>query len=185
MSPATDPTAALLRRGLLWVAGLTTLGIAVELGMERHWTQPIQFVAWGAVIVAAVAVGLLARARSRAGVRLARILAVAVVLSAAMGIWQHVYANYDAGPLDFHYTETWDSLPEATRWWLALTKSVGPSPPLAPAALAQAGLCVLLATLRHPALSQERAPDTASVGEDRPARPLIRTIRGMGFTRKA
>src|SRR5919108_713074 len=77
---------------------------------------------------AAVAVGLLARARSRAGVRLARILAVAVVLSAAMGIWQHVYANYDAGPLDFHYTDTWDSLPEATLWWLALTKSVGPSP---------------------------------------------------------
>ena len=62
--------------------------------------------------------------------------AVAAVLSAALGIWKHVYANYDAGPLDQRYDDTWESLPEARRWWLALTKSVGPSPPLAPAALA-------------------------------------------------
>ena len=75
---------------------------------------------------------------------MARILAVVVMLSAAMGIWQHVYASYDAGRLDYRYADRWESLGEATRWWLALTKTVGPSPPLAPRAL-----CILLAALRH------------------------------------
>ena len=157
MSLPADPSSPLLRRGLLWLAALTTLGIAVELGMERHWTQPIQFVAWGAVGAITIAIALVARAPSRARVRLAQIFAAAVVLSAAVGIGEHVYANYDAGPLDYHYANTWEDLTEARRWWLAITKTVGPSPPLAPGALAQAGLCVLLATLRHPALRRDRA----------------------------
>jgi hypothetical protein len=152
MSPPTDSSAPLLRRGILGLGALTTLGIVVELGVERHWTQPLQVVAWLAAVALIVAIALLTRDPSRARVRLAQVLAVAVVLSAALGSAVHVYANYDAAPLDRRYEATWESLPEATRWWLALTKSVGPSPPLAPGALAQAGLCVLLATLRHPAL---------------------------------
>jgi hypothetical protein len=158
MSQPADPSSPLLRRGLLGLGALTTLGIVGELGVERHWTQPLQFVPWVAAGALAVAIALLMRAPSRARVRLAQVLAIAVVLSAALGIWEHVYANYDAGPLDQRYEYTWESLPEPTRWWLALTKTVGPSPPLAPGALAQAGLCILLATLRHPALCKERAP---------------------------
>jgi hypothetical protein len=83
---------------------------------------------------------------------------MAVILSAVLGIWTNVYANYDAAPLDQRYSESWDSLSEATRWWLALSKTVGPSPPLAPGALAQAGLSLLLATLHHPALRRAQAP---------------------------
>jgi hypothetical protein len=79
------------------------------------------------------------------------------MLASLWGIFEHVEANYDAAPLDFNYANTWDTLPETTRWWLALSKSVGPSPPLAPGALAQAGLCVLLASLRHPALRDPSA----------------------------
>jgi hypothetical protein len=153
MAQLADAPAALLRRGLLWIAALSTVGIAAELGVARHWTQPIQLVAWGAVAALAVAIALLARTPSPRNVRFAQALAVVVVLSGLLGVWEHVYANYDAAPLDFRYADTWDSLPEATRWWLAATKSVGPSPPLASGALAQAALCVLLATLRHPALS--------------------------------
>jgi hypothetical protein len=158
MAQSADPPVPLLRRGVLGLGALTTLGIVVELGMELHWTQPLQFVAWVAAGAVAVAIALLTRAPSRARVRLAQGLAVAVVLSAALGIGAHVYANYDAAPLDRRYTDTWESLSEWTRRWLALTKSVGPAPPLAPGALAQAALCVLLATLHHPALIQERAP---------------------------
>ena len=46
MSLQLDSTSALLRKGLLAIAGLTTLGIAVELALERHWTQPVQLIAW-------------------------------------------------------------------------------------------------------------------------------------------
>ena len=74
------------------------------------------------------------------------------MFSAIWGVWEHVYANYDAGVLDFAYADTWDGLTEPTRWWLAVTKTVGPSPPLAPGALAQASLAVLIASLRHPML---------------------------------
>ena len=51
MAPTPTTAAAVLRRGILWLAALTTAGLVVELAAERHWTQPVQFVAWGAVIV--------------------------------------------------------------------------------------------------------------------------------------
>ena len=162
MATIGDAAAPVLRRGLLWVAALTSAGIAVELAADRHWTQPIQLVAWAALAVLAVAIVLVAGASSPARVRLGRILVVAVMLSAVLGIWEHVESNYDAGELDFEYESTWASLSEPARWWLAATKTVGPSPPLAPGALAQASLCVLLATLRHPALKPGGpAPATA------------------------
>ena len=159
-----DSTTPLLRRGFLWLAGLTLVGIGSELAAERHWTQPVQFVAWGALLVAAVAIVLVAVAPSVRRVRLARVLAVAVILSAVLGVWEHVESNYESGELDRQYADTWESLPETTRWWLAVSKTVGPSPPLAPAALAEASLCVLLATLRHPALSGSQARRTGSTG---------------------
>ena len=159
-SPKADLAAPWLRRGLLWVAALTTAGTGVELAVERHWTQPVQFVGWGAVGLLALALALLVRAPSRGRIRLARIIAAAVLFCAAWGVWEHVYSNYDAGPLDYRYGETWDSLSEASRWWLAITKTVGPSPPLAPGALSQASLCVLLATLRHPRFASSTDEDT-------------------------
>jgi hypothetical protein len=155
---STDVAAPLLRCGLLWLGALTAAGIGIELAVERHWTQPIQWVAWGALALMAVALALMVGRPSRSRVRLARILSAVVIVSAVLGIWEHVEANHDAGELDYRYGETWETLPAAERWWLAISKTVGPSPPLAPGALAQASLCVLLATLRHPALEQKREP---------------------------
>jgi hypothetical protein len=156
-----DAAVPLLRRGLLGLGWLTTLGIAIELATERHWTQPIMIVAWAALAAAAVGLLLLRGGTSAGRVRLARLLAVLVIASAALGVGEHVYANFDAGPLDQHYTESWDGLPIATRLWLAVSKTVGPSPPLAPGALAQIGVCILLVSLRHPALAPPR-PDVGT-----------------------
>ena len=153
---AGEPVATPLRRGLLGLAALTTLALIVELAIERHWTQPAQLIAWAALALVALAIGLVQCRPSAGRVRLGQILAVLVIVSSALGIWQHVAANYDAGPLDFRYADTWETLPEMTRWWLAVTKTVGPSPLLAPGALAQAAMCVLLATLRHPIVHPQR-----------------------------
>jgi hypothetical protein len=87
---------------------------------------------------------LIVRTPSRRG--LVRALTGAVILTGLIGVWQHVPANYDAGPLDVSYADSWETLSELSRWLLALTKSVGPAPPLAPAALVEAGLSVLFAT---------------------------------------
>jgi hypothetical protein len=147
-----DLLAPRLRRGLLWLAGLTSAGIAVELAVERHWTQPGQLIAWGALAALLVAIALVGRGPSARRVRIVRVLAGLVMITSLVGMWQHVAANYDAGPLDFRFTSVWDSLPELSRWWLAVSKTVGAAPPLAPGALAQAALAVLLATVGHPAL---------------------------------
>jgi len=152
MAIADDTASPVLRRGLLWLAAITIAGIGVELAADRHWTQPVQLVAWMALGAIALALFLVAVNPTRPKLWLARLLVIIVMLSAVWGIWEHVYANYDAGGLDFEYTNTWDGLAESTRWWLAVTKTVGPSPPLAPGALAQASLAVLIATLRHPML---------------------------------
>jgi hypothetical protein len=161
-------TAERLRMALLGLVGFSALGLALELAVERHWTQPIQLVAWGAVLALAITVGLIFRARSVARVRAAQILAAAVVLCAALGTWEHIAANHDAGELDYRYGATWDQLPVTTQWWLALSKAVGPAPPFASGALAVAGLGALLATLDHPALARKARATTPE--EERTAR---------------
>lgn len=163
MEMRVDPTPQLLRRGLLGLAALTILGIAIELYSERHWTQPVQLIAWAALALTAMAIILLLGRPSARRVRVAQIVAAIVVMSAAVGVWQHIQANYDAGPLDRQYGQTWDGMSTLSRWWLAARKVVGPSPPLAPGALAQAGLCVLLATVRHPAFNVKRSAASATV----------------------
>ena len=157
-----------LRRGLLALAGLTTGGVVLELAAERHWTQPIQLIAWGAAGLLVVAIALVQWGPSRGWVRTARWLAAVAVLSAIWGVGVHVYANYDAGELDRRYSSSWDSVPEIERWALALSKTVGPSPPFAPGALAQAGLAVLLATVGHPVLGAY--PTAPAAEKDRPRR---------------
>src|SRR5919199_4261235 len=96
-SGPADPdraTAPLLRRGLLWLGALTTLGTSVELAVERHWTQPIMLLAWVAVIAAAAALALLAGRPIARRVRGARWLAALVAAMALVGIAEHVYANF-------------------------------------------------------------------------------------------
>ena len=155
MAVLADGASSQLRRGLLWLGAFTLAGTSVELAVERHWTQPVMLLAWAGVVAGAGALALLAGRPSAGRVRAARGLGALVAALALLGIGEHIYANFDAGGLDQHYAATWDSLSLATRWWLAISKTVGPSPPLAPGALAQAAVCGLLATIRHPAIVAE------------------------------
>jgi hypothetical protein len=170
MAANSDSATPLLRRGLRWLAALTLLGIVVELAIERHWTQAAQWIAWAAVAVALAALVLVQLDGSRRGMHLAQILSVLVILSSVIGVWQHVAANFDAGSLDYRYADTWDALPELTRWWLALTKTVGPAPLLAPGALAQAAVCILLSTAGRPTSSQTIDATRASTRANQPSR---------------
>lgn len=143
----------MLRRCLLALVGLSAAGTAVELAMLRHWNGPLQLLPWVALAVVGIAAGLLARRPSRRMVQTVRVLALAVAVSAAAGVYVHVEENYQSGPLDQRYTSTWDTMPAAARWWAAVSKTVGPAPPVAPGVLAQAALGLLFATVRHPALT--------------------------------
>jgi len=61
-----------------------------------------------------------------------------------------------------HYADTWDSRPAVEQLWLAATGTVGPAPPLAPGVLAEIGLALFLASLRHPALRTSREVDAVA-----------------------
>lgn len=153
MAAQRVPTETLLRRGLVAITACTIVGLTLELIAERHWTKPTQLIGWAALALAAVGVGLLFGRPTKGRVRLAQALALLVTLSAIIGIWQHIAANHEAGVLDYRYAQTWETMSSLARWWTAARKGVGPAPPLAPGALALVGLCTLLATLRHPALT--------------------------------
>lgn len=149
--------ATALRRSLILLTTIGVAGTAVELGMERHWKTAVQLIPWATLAVIAVGIVLLVARPRPATVRAVRAIVVVVFVSAAFGIFEHVKANYDAGPLDFRYSSRWEAMSTSDRWWTAATNGVGPSPPLTPAVLAQAALCLGLATIQHPAL--DRAGD--------------------------
>lgn len=138
----------LMRSGVVALAVVGILGAAAELATARHWKEPIQLVPWVALGVLAVALVLLAFARGRRrAVTTVRLLAVLVLLTSGFGVYEHVASNYDAGPLDGRYLDTWEQLPLATRWWYAASKTVGPAPPLAAGVLGYAAALVLLGTV--------------------------------------
>lgn len=144
-------TMAPLRWSLIGLAGLGIVGASVELLFERHWDGVEQLIPWAFLALATVALALLVVAPRPSTIRLVRFMALLVIVAVPVGIWRHANANYNAGFLDFRYANTWGHMSGADRWLRALTKTVGPAPILAPAVLGQIALCLLAATIRHPA----------------------------------
>lgn len=148
-SGPADPT-RLVRRArlaLLALAGAATVGTAVELAMLRHWNGFDQLIPWAILGIVALGTGALALRPNGGTILAARVVGVASGLGGLYGAWVHVRSNYDAGPLDFRYAEKWASMSAGSRWWTAASGGVGPSPALAPMALAMAGACLAAATL--------------------------------------
>lgn len=150
---AGNAEVGLFRLLLLGFAALATAGTAAELAMERHWETFEQDIPWVGVGLTVAAIALVAVRPGRAAIVAARTLAVAVLFLSAFGVWGHARANYNAGPLDFRFTERWDGMSGPDRWWTAFSKGVGPAPTLAPGVLAQAALLTIAASLRHPAIA--------------------------------
>jgi hypothetical protein len=144
--------ANVMHRGLLALAAAGTVGVALELLLLRHWTESRELIAWFAVAALAVGVVLAVRRPTRRTIAVARGLAVVVLVTSVVGVLVHVWVNYESAPLDARHTATWPATSEPVRWVLAATDTVGPSPSLAPLALAFVALALLLALVRHPAL---------------------------------
>ncbi len=155
---SADVLVSRFRTGLLVLAGVGVAGTGVELAMIRHWQSLEQLIPWAALAVIAAAIGAVAWRPVAARVRAAQLFAAAVVLAATYGVIEHISSNLHAGPLDASYGPRWSTMSATAHLWSAATGAVGPAPPLAPAILVQISLCLLLATLAHPALSRRRAP---------------------------
>ena len=147
-----------LRLALIGIAGLSIAGTAAELATLRHWNGTVQLIPWViTAVLAALTVLLLARPAPGA-IRAVRAGAVAAILASAFGVVRHVVANYEAAPLDRVFGPRWDDMSALSRWWESATGGVGPAPSLAAGVLAQAALCLLAATIRHPATARDADP---------------------------
>ena len=147
-TPSTDPSILVrtMRRGAVGLAVLSVLATAYELATERHWSSVVQLIPWVTLLGLAVAIVLAARGRPRS-VALARLLAGLALVSSLFGMYRHAAENRDAGALDSTYSQSWETRSPMSQWYLAVTKSVGPTPPLAPGVLGQSALLVLLSTV--------------------------------------
>jgi hypothetical protein len=141
-------SATLVRRGLVALTVIGILGAAFELASERHWNGLEQLIPWAALAVLTAATAALLVPGDR-GVLAVRLLALLVLAASIYGVLDHVLVNYNSGALDQRYADTWSTLPLIERWWLAATKSVGPSPTLAPGMLGQSALLLILATFTN------------------------------------
>lgn len=138
----------LLRGSLIALTALGIVGTAFELATLQHWNGAMQLLPWAALVVLAGAVALHAWGGDRT--YLVRALSLLVLAVSAFGVLEHALVNYDAGALDRHFADTWDTLSPWLRGWYAITRTVGPAPTLAPGMLGQAALTLLLATVGPP-----------------------------------
>ena len=159
-------TLSFMRLGMLGLGIGAVIVTAAELMFLQHWNGTLQLMPWVALLAAAVGIVVIAVRPGRAAVRIARVLGVVALTLGGIGVLVHVISNYDAGVLDYHYTDTWPTMSGLERWWLAATGAVGPTPPLAPAALAFAALLLLLASVRVPI--RVRAPRPVAMQTARP-----------------
>lgn len=139
--------AAPLRRAVIVVAALSVAGVAVELAVERHWGSITRLIPWVTLVAAVAGVALAASEPSRRRILAVRVIAAIVLCSGLVGVGLHVNENYDAEPLDATFSERWAATPEVERWWIAISKSVGPAPPFAPLALCEVALLLGVATI--------------------------------------
>lgn len=155
--PPPDPAATTLRRGLLGLAGAGVIGTALELASIHHWETAAQLIPWVALgCITAALVGMLTKP-NRSTVLTARWTGLLLAATGLYGVVDHIATNVSAGPLDAQYGARWDSMSTIGHWWAATNGGVGPAPTLAPAVLAQIGLCLALATLGHPSLRRRTA----------------------------
>jgi hypothetical protein len=105
-------------------------------------------VPWAVLAVLLLAAGAWLVRRCAATARLLQATAVLTVLGSAFGIYEHISANVDAGPLSGRYAGRWESMSAMSQLWTAATGSVGAAPLLAPGMVGLAGVLLWLAAFR-------------------------------------
>jgi hypothetical protein len=143
------------RRAFLGLTAVGILGTAVELVTIRHWNGVMQLIPWATLALLALGLGLSIRSTSSSTVRVVGVMALVAAVAGAFGVFEHIWQNYDAAPLDYRYATRWATMSETSRWWAAANGSVGPSPILAPAVLTQTAVLLWLGS-REKRILRER-----------------------------
>ena len=141
---------AILRRGLLLIFVLGTVGLGTELLLLDHFEEWRQQVPLVLLVLGLVLLAIRLFYRGAIILRLFRLTMLAFVLGGIVGLWFHLSSNMEF-ELEMYPTLSGLKL---------LSKAVGGAMPvLAPGALVQLGLIGLLYTYQHPALSREQTKE--------------------------
>ena len=144
-----DGAAGGLRAGLLLLVVLGVLGSALALAYERHWLSAWQLAPWITLGIISVATLALVLRQTAATVWLARAVAILAIVSAALGVWQHIDANLAAEPAEDQHSHSHSHGPKEPGVSMAdvVTGSAGHAPVPAALAIAPVGLALGLATI--------------------------------------
>ena len=126
---------------------ISILSVAAALAYERHWGDVWQLVPWATLVLSGLALAALVLRTSRATVRIARIVAVIVLVCALLGTWRHFDHNYYTAVLDQDYSDRWEEMSVVERVWTVANGSVGHVPVPAAGALVPVGLTLWMTTL--------------------------------------
>lgn len=158
-----------VRRGLVALTVIGILATAFELATVRHWNGLEQLIPWLALLVLTVASVLVVLPSGR-GRTAAWVLTLLVLGASIYGVIDHTLVNYNSGALDQRFADTWESLPPVRQWWYAITKTVGPSPTLAPGVLGQSAVLLFLASLIDTRRRPSTLPSSSTSSAAQPAR---------------
>ena len=139
-----DGGAIILRRGIMLIFVLGSVGLGAELLLLGHfeeWRQLVPLVLLGCGLAAGRLIF-----RGAALLRLFRVTMLAFVAGGLLGCWFHLSAN-----MEFEL----ELYPTLAGLELLSGALAGALPALAPGALLQLGLVGLLYTYRHPALDRK------------------------------
>ncbi len=150
MSDSKRDSGTILRRGLLLIFVLGTVGLGTELLLLDHFEEWRQQVPLVLLVLGLVLLAVRLFYRSAIILRLFRWTMLAFVLGGIVGLWFHLSSNMEF-ELEMYPTLTGLEL---------LSKALGGAmPALAPGALVQLGLIGFLYTYQHPALIREQTKE--------------------------
>ena len=141
---------AILRRGVLLIFVLGTIGLGTELLLLDHFEEWRQQVPLVLLVLGLVLLAVRLFYRGAIILRLFRLTMLAFVLGGMVGLWFHINANMEF-ELEMYPTLSGLEL---------LSKALGGAmPALAPGALVQLGLIGFLYTYQHPTLSRKQTEE--------------------------
>lgn len=144
---AGEGAAGTLRGAMALLVVISILSVAVALAYERHWEEFWQVVPWATLVLSGLALVALVLRTSRATIRIARIVAVLVLVTALLGLWRHFDHNYVTAVMDQDYADRWEDMPVVERVWTVANGSVGHVPVPAAGALVPVGVTLWMTTL--------------------------------------